>query len=81
MAYAEMFLINENAMVVGFEHCKSKSFADVKPALERIWNVQSPQVSTQVVWTDNVQGDRNGIQQTYEQIRPGVSVEVGQVCE
>ena len=79
LAYAELFVINENGMVVGFEHCKSKSFDDVQPALKRIWNAQGPQVVTQVVWTDNVQSDKRGIQTTYHNIKPGCTVDVGQV--
>ena len=79
MSYAEVFVLNENGMVIGFEHCKSKSFSDLQPALERIWSTQSPAVSTDVVWTDNVNSDEALLRNCYHQYRPSADLKVGQV--
>lgn len=78
LAYAEMFVINENSMVVGFQHCKTKSFEDCKPALQRIWS-QQRDITTEVVWTDNVRSDKNSIYSLYKEFKPDASLLVGQV--
>lgn len=80
LSYAEAFVINENGMVVGFEHCKTKSFEDLKPSLERIWSVQSPTIKTSVVWTDNVHADAALLRKCYKEYRPEADLQVGQVC-
>lgn len=79
LAYAEVFIINENGMIIAFEHCKSKAFSDIAPALERIWTAQDPTVDTEVLWTDNVRGDKNALEQLYKKKKPGKSILIGQV--
>ena len=80
LSYAEVFVINENGMVVGFEHCRSKSFNDLEPALDRIWTAQIPTISTEVVWTDNVNSDEALLKECYRRHRPSAIMQVGQAC-
>ena len=66
-------------MIVGFQHCRDKSFDSAKPALERIWSVQHPDVETQVVWTDDVRADEKKLKECYKAYKPQSSLIVGQV--
>ena len=78
LSYAEMFVINENSIIVEFQHCKSKSFEDCRPVLERIWSKQT-EILTDVVWTDNVRSNRNALCALYKEYKPEASLLVGQV--